>query len=188
MMIWIVMLSVIIAYFCRSKNHKTNEKATNEMVFETITPDSLHFQKLQKKIVIGDFDGDNKQDTVVQHIFSRKYNTELDSIPIFPENDYFESVADWFYDQEADLYLIFKNDTLHFGTAYGFYCLINLGDLNGDKKDEIALSVDYFDYSAINSCKIYTICNGNWALLKHFPIHESTFDFTSDTVPVFKEE
>ena len=102
MMIGIVMLPVIMVYFCGSKNHKRNERATKEMVSDTITPDSLHFRKLQKKIVMGDFDGDHKQDTVVQHIFSGKYSTELDSIPIFPENDSFESVADWFYDQEVE--------------------------------------------------------------------------------------
>ena len=181
-LIWIVMLSVILVYATGSINYKMNEKTISNSV--GITLDSVRFQKLQKKFVVGNFEGNGKQDTIFQHMFSGKQNVELDSIPSVYENDYEDFVISWFYEQDVDLCLIFKKDTLHLGVATGLYCLINLEDLNGDKKDEIALSVDYCDWSAINSCRIYTVCDGHWTLLKQFSINERAFDFTSDTIPV----
>jgi hypothetical protein len=78
-----------------------------------------------------------------------------------------------------------KTDTLHLGTAHGLYCLINIGDNNADGKDEIALVIDRLDFSRVNSCQIYSICNNKWTLLKQFSIHEGSFDFTTDKAPKF---
>ena len=179
----------MLVYSCGNRNQQMTVKEINGTISDLvgIIWDSLHFHKPQKIFLVGDFDGSGRQDTVFQHIFSRKYNMELDSIPLPSESEYLDSFIEWCYDQEVELCLTFKKDTLHLGIAFGLYCLINLGDLNADKKDEIALSANYYDYSATNSCSIYTICNGKWTLLKQFSIHESAFDFTSNTIPIFKE-
>ena len=56
---------------------------------------------------------------------------------------------------------------------------------NNDKKDEIALVIDYCDYSSLNSCVIYSLCNNNWKIIKHFTINETSFDYIeNEKLPV----
>lgn len=168
---------------CNIKIEKTVDSST---VFKT-ADDKIKFHKLKKLFVVGDFDGDKKQDTIFQHNFSRLTRTEINNSADPTQNEW-DTVVKWFYDQDADLYLTLNKsnyDTLHLGTAQGLYCLINIGDNNADGKDEIAFVTDYLDFSRINSCKIYSLCNDKWTLLKQFGVHEGAFDFASDETPVF---
>lgn len=71
-------------------------------------------------------------------------------------------------------------DTLQIGVAQGLYCLINLGDLNADGKEEIALVVDHLDFSGVNQCEIYSYCSNQWTLLKRFSIHEEAFIYMTE--------
>lgn len=151
--------------------------------------DTLHFHKLHKLFVTGDFDGDGQQDTIVQGNFSRRTQVEIDSCPDPFQNDW-DLVVNWFYNQEADVYITLhkhNSDSLHLGMGQGLYCLINIGDNNSDGKDEVALVSDYCDFSRVNSCKIFGLCKGRWTPLKQFSINESAFDFTDDTLPAFRE-
>lgn len=171
---------------CVCKNNRMLDDRNIEL--EKNRFDSLYFQKIQKNLLVGYFSDPKKQDTIFQCFYSEKYGKELDSIPLPYYNDHLQGASKmWFDDHEVSLYLILKKDTLSLDYSYGLYCLINMGDLNADGKDEIALSVDNIDYSACNSCSIYTICQDRWTLLKQFAIHESAFDFVSDTIPVFEE-
>lgn len=107
-----------------------------------------------------------------------------------PFRNEWDTVVDWFYHQQADVYLTLKrpgSDTLHLGSAQGLYCLLNVGDNNADGRDEIAFVTDYLDYSRVNSCKVYSLCGSKWTLLKEFSIHEDAFNFTTDTIPVFTQ-
>ncbi len=149
--------------------------------------DKIKLHKLKKLFVVGDFDGDGKQDTIFQHNYSRLTKTEIE-YSADPFHMEWESVVEWFYDQDADLYLTINksnHDTLHLGTAHGLYCLINIGDNNEDSKDEIALVIDYLDFSSMNSCKIYSLCNDKWTLFKQFGIHEDSFEIIGDKAPIF---
>jgi hypothetical protein len=149
--------------------------------------DTTKLHKLKKLFVVGDFNGDGKQDTVFQHNYSKLKNLEIENSPDPLQNDW-DTIVQWFYDVEANVFLtinITKQDTLHLGTAQGLYCLINIGDNNADGKDEIAFVIDYLDFSRVNSCKIYSLCNSKWTLLKKFQVHENSFDFTTDKPPVF---
>jgi hypothetical protein len=56
-----------------------------------------------------------------------------------------------------------------------------------DGKDEIAFVIDHLDYSRVNSCKIYSLCQGKWILLKQFGILEDAFDFTTEKAPIFEK-
>jgi len=87
----------------------------------------------------------------------------------------------WYMRQGVTVYLPFKRDTL-FGCcpAFGLYCLINIGDINHDGKDEIALAVDYCTFTRVGRCDIYTICKGKWTLLKQFQIHDDAFTWGRD--------
>ncbi len=169
-----------------SCNSQTEKAVDNSTVPKT-TDDKIKLHKLEKLFVIGDFDGDRKQDTVFQHNYSRLTNTEIE-FSADPFQNEWDTVVKWFYNQDADLYLTINksnHDTLRLGTAQGLYCLINIGDNNADGKDEIALVIDYLDFSRVNSCKIYSLCKDKWTLLKQFGIHEDAFNFTSEKAPLF---
>lgn len=168
---------------CNSQHPKPKD---NPIATET-KGENIKLHPLKKLSVTGDFDGDGKPDTLLQHNYSLLAKAEIGYAADPFENDW-DSVVNWFYDQDAEVYLARKNrvgDTLHLGIAQGLYCLLNLGDMNGDGKDEIAFVVDYLDYSRVNSCKIYAICNGKWTRLKEFDVHEEAFDFTSEGPPSF---
>lgn len=92
----------------------------------------------------------------------------MDSIPYLYINDDSEKTIAWFRDMQVDFSLILKRDTLYLGFAQGLYCLINIGDLNLDGKDEIALSVDYIDESLYNTCRVYSVYFDKWTELKQF--------------------
>ncbi len=164
------------------------EKTVDNSIVHKVLEDKIKLHKLEKLFVVGDFDGDRKQDTIFQHNFSKLTNTEIDNSADPFQNEW-DTVVKWFYDQEADLYLTLNKsnqDTLHLGTVQGLYCLINIGDNNADGKDEIALVIDYLDFSRVNSCKIFSLCNDKWTLLKQFGVHEGSFDFTTDKAPIYE--
>ena len=157
---------------------------------ETLSTDQrIQLHKLKKRFVIGDFDGDVEKDTVFQHHYSHLTNTAIEYAPD-PFQHNWETVIDWFHEQEVEVYLTFNKkgkDTLHLGLAQGLYCLINIGGDYSTQQEAIALVVDHLDFSRLNSCQIYLLCDGKWRKLKQFEVHESAFDFMTDTIPVFKE-
>lgn len=155
----------------------------------TIKPTNPHLlYPLEKLFIAGDFNGDGKQDTLYQHNHSRLTNTEIDSIPAFEGEDGYFKLQNWLKEQRSDVYLTINQpatDTIHLGAETGLYCLLNLGDLNNDGKDEVAFVVDYADESNINTCSIYSCCNGKWTAVKDFSINENSFTWTTDAKPVF---
>ena len=167
-------------------------KTESKTVSETEEPIEYEYYRLHKLFVVGDFDGDGEKDTLFLHHYSNITKTEIDSFP------YPKDLEDWYdfvrYHDNQDIasYLTFnkKNkDTLHFGQSQilGLYCLINIGDNNSDGKDEIALVVNFADWTNMNACMIYTLCNEKWTLLKEFEIDEHAFDFSDGEMPVFQE-
>jgi hypothetical protein len=162
-----------------NENHITTSR--NQRYDDTITKVSL--QKIEMRFVVGNFDGKDLSDTIFLHYYSHTYKTEIYEIPTSSDNDW-EDIIDWFHKlYEVEVYLTYRQDTLFLGAAYGLYCLLNIGDVNSDGKDEIAFVVNWLDYSNINSCKIYSMCNARWELLMEFTIHESAFELpNSETV------
>lgn len=179
-------LPLCVAFF---SCHDEPEKLPETPPVSITSHDTIKFHKLKKLFVVGNFDGDGKQDSVFEHHFSGLTQTEIDSAPD-PFQHEWDTVINWFYRQQEDTYLLLnhpQNDTLHLGTTQGIYCLLNIGDNNADGKDEIAFVTDYLDLSRVNSCKIYTLCKHKWTLLKEFGIHEDAFNFTGNDVPVFTD-
>ena len=173
---------LLILIFANCSN-KDNKVKTNNLVNKS----NENFHKLEKVSVWGDFDGDKKVDTIFQQNFSNLEKKEIDFAPNPMKTDW-EEVIKWFYNQDADVNLKLNqnNDNiLHLGTAQGLYCLINIGDNNKDGKDEIAFVIDKLDDSRTNTCKIYTLCNNKWTLLKEFGILEDAFDWKGEKQPKF---
>jgi len=79
-----------------------------------------------------------------------------------------------------------KTGALYFSNSQGLYCLINVGNLNTVKGDEIALVIDRLDQSRINECRIFTLCNGVWKEVFKYYVHEDAFDFKRGDVAVLK--
>ena len=166
-----------------------SEKTVGNSTAPKAADNKIKLHKLDKLFVVGDFDDDRQKDTIFQYNYSKLTRTEIENSADPFQNEW-DTVVKWFYDQDADLYLTINKsnqDTLHLGTAQGLYCLINIGDNNADGRDEIALVIDKLDFSRVNSCKIYSLCEGNWTLLKEFDIYEESFDFSGNTPPVFAE-
>lgn len=169
--------------------HDEPEKRQEPPPVSTASRDTIKLHKLRKLFVVGDFDGDGKQDSLFEHHFSNLTKTEMDSAAD-PFQQEWDTVINWFYRQQETTYLLLnhmQSDTLHVGTTQGLYCLINIGDNNADGKEEIAFVSDYLDFSRVNSCNIYTLCNHKWTLLKKFGIHEDAFNFTTEESPVFTD-
>jgi hypothetical protein len=173
---------------CTTKNSKDASVQKPQAEVKNIDTAKADFHELQKLSVTGNFDGDKETDTIFQYNFSKREKKEIVFSPDPMKTDW-EEVSNWFYDQDSDVTLAMnKKDVVHLGTAQGLYCLINIGDTNKDGKEEVALVVDYCDFSRINSCKIYSLCNGKWELLKAFGIHEGAFDWKrGDERPEFTE-
>lgn len=67
-------------------------------------------------------------------------------------------------------------DKLEFGTnSFGLLLLENVGDLDGDGKDEIGLALDYADFSNVNSYFIYSYSNNAWVKRLKTNLHETFF-------------
>jgi hypothetical protein len=161
-----------IAISCLGKESNIKNNC-NQIYVDTLKEVSL--QKINKPFVVGNFDGNGTKDTIFFHYYSYNFKTEIDSIPSLDNN--WDNIIDWFNQlYQIETYLTYKEDTLYLGSAYGLFYLLNIGDINSDGKDEIAIVVNWLDYSKINSCKIYSICNYQWEILKEFTIHESAFD------------
>lgn len=130
--------------------------------------------------IVGNFEGREK-DTIFFHYYSHRLKRETNQIPSSDNN--WDDIIDWFNYFQVETYFTYKNDTLKIGEAYGLYCLLNMGDVNSDGKDEFAFVVDRLDYSQLNHCEIYTVCQSQFYLLKSFAINESAFDATKSDTP-----
>lgn len=180
-------LSFLTINSVKGQGNSETQEPVNVMEAEKV---KLHL--LQKLSIGGDFDGDGQIEILFQYNFSTSNKKEI-VYAADPFANEWDTVVQWFDRQQPDIYLALdkkNSDTLHLGSGEGLYCLINIGDNNHDGKDEIALVIDYFDFSRVNSCKIYSLCNNQWKLLQEFGIHEGAFDFetdNSDIAPEFTE-
>lgn len=130
-------------------------------------------QDVQTQYVIGHFTGKETNDTL-RFQYSTDGGGEITRIPSM-ENDW-DSVIKWFcQDYQINSFIAYGSDTLFFESAYNLFCFFNIGDVNLDGIDEFAMVVNWLDYSNINTCKIYSICNHKFSLLKVFNIHEFAF-------------
>lgn len=179
----LLLLACILAVACQHRNKSLGSH--NEPKQQR----SLKMHQLRKLAVTGDFDGDGKTDTLKERLICQQTNQEIDWAPD-PFQEDWDTVAAWFHTRQATLYLTantIKCDSLQLGVAQGLYCLINIGDNNRDGRDEIALVVDKLDDSRVNHCRIYSLCDRAWRLLKSFSVHEDAFNFYDNREPVFTE-
>jgi hypothetical protein len=178
---------ILFCFGCYNSDKKNLENKINDSL--DIKKELLaktNYVHLEKLTITGDFDGDGKADTLFQNTINKNTKVSIDSFP----NNQWDSLETYFYKIDADVILTLSNrkcDTLKLGATGGLYCLINIGDNNKDKKDEIAFVVNYYNFTNITSCCIFTLCDNKWKQLKEFKIHENAFEYEGDTVKTFKQ-
>jgi hypothetical protein len=124
-------------------------------------------------VIEGDFNGDGKNEKLIEHFYSKKEGKETNK---FYENiEELDQLIALTIKKEPESFLLSDNkqsDTLHIGSSnnFGLSFLKNEGDLNGDGTDEISYVVDYTDYSSLNSWHIATYKNNKWEDIYTFPI------------------
>lgn len=170
-----LLLLTISLFACTNNQGKKKQVTTHKKSVSKPKMDTL-----SAMTVTGDFDGDGKTDTLVEkHTFGEDEKI-ITQLPLFDE---YEKEVDYYY--KHSIRTVLKANTasikeLDLGTSFGVYCLINIGDNNKDGKDELALVIAYCDFSMLNSCKIYSICDGEWKMLNHFAVHENSFTYAEN--------
>ena len=166
---------IVIIFFFITNRCFGNEYFTSSLCIQT--NDSIQgiiLQEIPQQYIVGNFTGEGNHDTIFFHYYSVVDKIEIKQIPSI-ENDW-DSIIHWFNQtHQIHTFISFNYDTLFFESAYNLFYFSNIGDLNFDGIDEIALVVNWLDYSEINSCRIYSMCNNKFSLLKEFNIHESAF-------------
>lgn len=133
--------------------------------------------------ITGDFDGDGKQDVLTSFIADSTgqpvkqildgMTNEWDSLLVYCDR----------HSLSAQLKMNNKNTGIDTGVSFDLFCLINMGNVNGNKGDEIAFVPVLRDYSNMNSCHIYSLCKGKWVMVKRFGVHEGAFYYKKDEKP-----
>jgi|GEM_PF-607935 hypothetical protein len=127
-------------------------------------------------VITGDFNGDGKTDTLVEHYFNKltgkETNKAFDSLEDYDtlvsltvHNDPYSFVL--CSDKSIDTLNISDNPQL-----LGLAWLHNEGDLDGDGGDEIGYVIDWADWSSVNTYHIASYKNGKWVDLFSFMIHD----------------
>jgi hypothetical protein len=125
-------------------------------------------------VIKGDFDGDGKQEQLVEHFYSLKTHKETNK---FYENipDY-EKLVELTVQKEPHSLVSCSNPTIkdleisQGGQLLGLSYLKNEGDLNGDGTDEVSYVVNWADWSNLNHWHLMTYRNQQWEELYTFSI------------------
>ena len=156
LMITALLLSLISCNETSSTTKNLQEEPTETVnVIENDT-NSLEIEESYYFKIVGDFDGDKQIDTLNEQFLVEGKNVNKR----FNKLAYEEQVAT-LMERNATASLEGKGfENLQFGTTtFGFLILENVGDLDGDGKDEIGLALDYADFSNLNSYFIYSYSN-----------------------------
>ena len=175
---------ILFLAFSNVSSKKQGQNASKASENDTLQP-GFNISELPKNlkpvlgyrfVISGDFDGDGKDEKMIEHFYSGIDNKET--------NKYYDSLAD--YDQLVNLtvaknpisFVISENkniDTLGIaagGQLLGLSYLKNEGDLNGDGTDEVSYVVQWADWSNCNTWHIVTYKNNRWTELYSFDIRD----------------
>lgn len=150
----------------------TTTKQLEENIY--IIPEKIKPVLGYRFIITGDFNGDGKNEKLIEHFISGIDNKET--------NKFYEGLTD--FDQLVTLtinkepisFLISDNkliDTLQIfsgGQLLGLSYVKNEGDLNGDGTDEVSYVVNWADWSNHNIWHLVTYKENKWKEIYSFPI------------------
>lgn len=137
-----------------------------------------HFKRRKLE---GDFDGDGITEILYESLMSHTTGKQIDSVVY---TNYFKGSYDPYGTMvnamfELDPVLKLKSldgmDTKrlnHNWQVFGILVMTNLGNINETPGDEIALVVEWADWSNCNSCGIYSYCGDEWRQVFSFETRE----------------
>lgn len=168
----ILLLSILTACDTGSGQQKTTNIAS-ESTTQVIPPP----MKIDDRFsIVGDFNGDNVQDTIFESYISSLTNTEC---PKTPDSVDYDKNVELIMNQKpvTRLYSSIKDiDTFIVTTGHqqiGIYLFSNLGDINDDGSDEFGYIIDWADYSNLNTFHVMTLRGKQFKELMSFKINES---------------
>jgi hypothetical protein len=127
-------------------------------------------------VLTGDFDGDDRIDTLGEHYRDPKSGTEL---PKGYAGDDYDSLVSRAYSVTPIVRVEHERGGLAALTVgkgspmLGLAYLRNEGDIDGDGRDELAYVIDYADWSGVNRCVVVSMRDGRWIERASFGIRES---------------
>jgi hypothetical protein len=158
------------------------DRGNGQKIAINITSDSsAHTMPALGKIddrfsIVGDFNGDNVQDTLFESYISSITNKETPKL--LNSEDYDKNVEQIL--SQKPLTRLYSNlgnvDTFIVTTEpyhTGVRMFSNLGDINADGADEFGYIIDWTDYSNINTFHILTLKDNKFVELFTFNIHET---------------
>lgn len=126
-------------------------------------------------VLVGDFDGDQIQDTLTEHYVDAK--TKQETNKFFEDEDILAYQGGEMIGHRAFSYMLSNNPnidtfpyTSHLGIAYAEI----IGDIDGDGADEIGVVEHHADYSSVNAYHIYTY-NKGWKRYYSFEVRDWQF-------------
>lgn len=181
-------LSILFAFlFLACKNiSKQQDKIAVDSSKQIATPSKLADKRQigERLQITGDFDGDGKMDTVFESYISEL--TGKETFKIMDSTDWENNEAliienkpisrIYYTMNRADTFVITREHQLR-GIAF----FENLGDLNGDKADELGYIIDWADMSNLNRYYIISYSKDRkWKELFWFSINESLMSDSED--------
>ncbi len=127
-------------------------------------------------VVIGDFDGNQRPDTLVENY---KDSLGLQEVPKSYSNFGYEDMTEYHSRNAHQSFMADAHKKLVLGSGLlAFHYVENCGDLNLDGRDELLVVFQWADYSNTNTAYIYSWQQNEWKELWNFPIWEWQFPTT----------
>jgi len=136
-----------------------------------------YVQTFKRHHTLGDYDGDGKDEMLYESLVSSITHERIDSIVFYNE---YGGLVDTICRLDPELKLKTTNNIpdlmlSHGCQVFGLHGIVNLGNINDSPGDEIALVVQWADWSNLNTCRIYTLSSDGWELINTFSVHEYVF-------------
>jgi hypothetical protein len=166
---YITLILFIISFTSCDETTKTEKEPKVEQEYE----EGIIYDAIVKNVIIGDFDGDGKEDELKETLISSINNKSIDALPQLE----YDSLVTVIFNKKPILSLKSNSQSipelkLTKKGSFGLFYTKNEGDLNQDGRDEISVIIDWADWSACNKCIIYTLKNGKWITYAKFDVRE----------------
>jgi hypothetical protein len=137
------------------------KEITKSTYFEIFGP--RHF-------LIGDFDGDLKQDTLKESFIDKETNKETFKFigSLDTNSNVVDSIHKFEFDRNVESFLSFNQNKIDLDRN-GLYFLSNIGDINNDGRDEIAVIKNHhLNYWSKKTCYFFTYKDNSWEIIYDF--------------------
>jgi hypothetical protein len=152
-------LLIILSLGCSSKPSDNTEDVDED------APMAPSFSRM---FLIGDYDGDERIDTLFESYISGVTGKEITDITDGNSVEEEKPIDRFYYSHPGiDTFLITNEPR-----QKGILMLVNLGNVNGKPGEEVGYIVDWLDESNINAYHIVTLNGKRWEEIVQFPINE----------------